>query len=223
MTLLARLEQEDLLFGLKGYDVNDFLRRWKKELSLLETTCSEDPKCSYHNFSQAVGVGMIMEKLLDESEKFSVSEKHRGVIAGIYHDFKYNGDKDDSANIRITIDNFMFTGRSVLGHAVDRDFVCTIITQTRYPYKPEDVLTDLGKLLRDADRLYGLVFSSTQMVNRLYLALGHKLGVYYLNDFVERNIKFLEEFVCFSKEGKKIYDQTVHQAIDIHKRVLWGN
>ena len=49
MTLLARLEQEDLLFGLKGYDVDDFLRRWKKELSLLETTCSEDPKCSFHN------------------------------------------------------------------------------------------------------------------------------------------------------------------------------
>ena len=161
MTLRARLEQEDLLFGLKGYDVFDFLRRWKKELSLLETTCSEDPKCSFHNFSQAVGVGMIMERLLEGSEKFSVSEKHRGVIAGIYHDFKYSGDKDDNVNIRTTIDNFMFNGLSVLGHAVDRDFVCTIIAQTRYPYKAEDVLTDLGKLLRDADRLYGLVFSST--------------------------------------------------------------
>ena len=52
MTLRARLEQEDLLFGLKGYDVDDFLRRWKKELSLLETTCSEDPKCSFHNLAK---------------------------------------------------------------------------------------------------------------------------------------------------------------------------
>lgn len=223
MTLQERLEQEDLLFGLKGYDVDGFLHRWKKGLSLLENTCSEDPKCSYHNFSHALGVGMIMEKLLEESCKFSVSEKHRGVVAAIYHDFLYGGHKDDSVNIRTAIDSFMFNGRSVLGHAVDRDFVCTIIVQTRYPYKPDDTLTDLGKLLRDADRLYGLVFSSTQMVNRLYLALGHKLGVYYLNDFVERNINFLEEFVCFSEEGKKIYDQTVHQAIDIHKRVLWGN
>ena len=222
MTLLARLEQEDLLFGLKGYDVDDFLRRWKKELSLLETTCSEDPKCSYYNFSQAVGVGMIMEKLLDESKKFSVSEKHRGVIAGIYHDFKYNGDKDDRVNIRITIENFMLNGEGVSFDWIERDGINAIISETRYPYKPDDVLTDLGKLLRDADRLYGLVFSSTQMVNRLYLALGHKLGIYYLNDFVERNIKFLEEFVCFSEEGKKIYDQTVHQAIDIHRRVLWG-
>ena len=223
MTLRARLEQEDLLFGLKGYDVDDFLRRWKKELSLLETTCYEDPKCSYYNFSQAVGVGMIMEKLLDESKKFSVSEKHRGVIAGIYHDFKYNGDKDDRVNIRITIDNFMLNGEGVSFDWIERDGINAIISETRYPYKPDDVLTDLGKLLRDADRLYGLVFSSTQMVNRLYLALGHKLGIYYLNDFVERNIKFLEEFVCFSEEGKKIYDQTVHQAIDIHKRVLRGN
>lgn len=223
MTLRARLEQENLLFGLKGYDVDDFLRRWKKELSLLESTCSEDPKCSFHNFSHAVGVGMIMEKLLDGSEKFSVSEKHRGVIAGIYHDFKYNGDKDDRVNIRITIDNFMLNGEGVSFDWIERDGINAIISETRYPYKPDDVLTDLGKLLRDADRLYGLVFSSTQMVNRLYLALGHKLGIYYLNDFVERNINFLEEFVCFSKEGKKIYDQTVHQAIDIHKRVLWGN
>ncbi|WZX10524.1 putative phosphohydrolase [Aeromonas phage ACP1] len=223
MTLQERLEQEDLLFGLKGYDVDGFLHRWKKELSLLESTCSEDPKCSYHNFSHALGVGMIMEKLLEESCKFSVSEKHRGVVAAIYHDFLYGGHKDDSLNIRITIDSFMFTGRSVLDHAVDRDFVCTIIAQTRYPYKPDDRLTDLGKLLRDADRLYGLVFSSTQMVNRLYLALGHKLGVYYLNDFVERNIKFLEEFECFSQQGKKLYDQTVQQAIDIHKRVLWND
>lgn len=223
MTLQSRLEQEDLLFGLKGYDVKDFLHRWKKELSLLESTCSEDPKCPYHNFSHAVGVGMIMEKLLDESKKFSVSEKHRGVIAGIYHDFKYNGDKDDRVNIRITIDNFMLNGEGVSFDWIERDVINAIISETRYPYKPDDVLTDLGKLLRDADRLYGLVFSSTQMVNRLYLALGHKLGVYYLNDFVERNINFLEEFVCFSEEGKKIYDQTVHQAIDIHKRVLWGN
>lgn len=223
MTLQERLEQEDLLFGLKGYDVDDFLHRWKKELSLLESTCSEDPKCPYHGYSHSVGVGMIMEKLLEGSDKFSVSEKHRAVIAGIYHDFKYGCDNVDNVNIRTTIDSFMFKGQLILGHAVDRDFVCTIIAQTRYPYKPDDVLTELGKLLRDADRLYGLVFSSTQMVNRLYLALGHKLGVYYLNDFVERNINFLEEFVCFSKEGKKIYDQTVHQAIDIHKRVLWGD
>lgn len=223
MTLQERLEQEDLIFGLKGYDVDDFLHRWKKELSLLESTCSEDQKCPYHNFSHALGVGMIMEKLLEGSDKFSVSEKHRAVIAGIYHDFKYGCDKDDNVNIRTTIDSFMFNGQSVLGHAVDRDFVCTIITQTRYPYKPEDPQTDLGKLLRDADRLYGLVFSSTQMVNRLYLALGHKLGVYYLSDFVERNIKFLEEFECFSQQGKKLYDQTVQQAIDIHKRVLWGD
>ena len=223
MTLQDRLEQENLLFGLKGYDVDDFLHRWKKELSLLESTCSEDPKCPYRNFSHAVGVGMIMEKLLEGSDKFSVSEKHRAVIAGIYHDFKYGCEKDDNVNIRATIDSFMFNGRPALGHAVDRDFVCTIIAQTRYPYKPDDVLTDLGKLLRDADRLYGLVFSSLQLVNRLYLALGHKLGIYYLKDFVERNINFLEEFVCFSEEGKIIYDQTVQQAIDIHKRVLWGD
>ena len=26
-----------------------------------------------------------------------------------------------------------------------------------------------------------------------------------------------------TEEGKKIYDQTVQQAIDIHKRVLWDN
>lgn len=49
MTLQERLEQEDLLFGLKGYDVDDFLHRWKKELSLLESVCSEDAKCPYHN------------------------------------------------------------------------------------------------------------------------------------------------------------------------------
>lgn len=223
MSLQTRLEQEDLLFGLKGYDVDDFLHRWKKELSLLESTCTEDPKCPYHGYSHSVGVGMIMEKLLEGSDKFPVSEKHRGVIAGIYHDFKYNGDKDGRVNIRITIDNFMLNGEGVSFDWIERDGINAIISETRYPYKPDDVLTDLGKLLRDADRLYGLVFSSTQMVNRLYLALGHKLGIYYLNDFVERNINFLEEFVCFSEEGKKIYDQTVHQAIDIHKRVLWGN
>lgn len=223
MTLLARLEQEDLLFGLKGYDVDDFLRRWKKELSLLETTCSEDPKCPYRNFSHAVGVGMIMEKLLEQSDIFSPNEKHLAVIAGIYHDFRYDCNRDGDKNIRIAIDSFLLNGQEVLFNWNDRKHVTSIIAQTRYPYKPDDILTDLGMLLRDADRLYGLVFSSTQMVNRLYLALGHKLGIYYLNDFVERNIKFLEEFVCFSEEGKKIYDQTVHQAIDIHKRVLWGN
>ena len=222
MTLRARLEQEDLLFGLKGYDVDDFLRRWKKELSLLESNCSEDPKCPYHNFSHAVGVGMIMEKLLEGSDKFSVTEKDRGLVAAIYHDFLYAGHKDDAENIKITTDSFMLNGEGVSFNWIERDAINTIISETRYPYRPDDVLTDLGKLLRDADRLYGLVFSSTQMVNRLYLALGHKLGIYYLNDFVERNINFLEEFECFSEEGKKIYDQTVHQAIDIHRRVLWG-
>ena len=49
MTLQSRLEQENLLFGLKGYDVDSFLHRWEKELSLLESNCSEDPKCPYHN------------------------------------------------------------------------------------------------------------------------------------------------------------------------------
>lgn len=223
MTLQERLEQEDLLFGVKGYDVDDFLLRWKKELSLLESVCDEDPKCPHHNFSHAIGVGMLMEKLLTQSDNFSRPSKHRGIVAGIYHDFKYAGEKNDNKNIRITIDDFMTNGERVLGHAIDRNFVCSIIVQTRYPYKEDDVLTDLGKILRDADRLYGLVFCSTQLVNRLYLALGHKLGVYYFSDFIERNIKFIEEFECFSEQGKVIYEQTKDQAIDIHKRVLWGD
>lgn len=223
MTLLARLEQEDLLFGLKGYDVDDFLHRWEKELSLLERTCSEDPKCPYHNFSHALGAGMIMERLLENNNNLGITTKRLGVIAAIYHDFQYDCNKDDDKNVRNTMANFLLNGKDVLRSVVDRDVVTTIIAQTRYPYKPDDVLTELGKLLRDADRLYGLVFASSQLVNRLYLALGHKLGIYYLEDFVERNINFLEEFVCFSEEGKIIYDQTVQQAIDIHKRVLWGD
>lgn len=223
MTLQERLEQEDLLFGLKGYDVDDFLHRWKKELSLLESACSEDPKCPYHGYSHSVGVGMITEKLLENNNHFSITTKRLGVIAGIYHDFQYDCNKDDDKNVRNTMASFLLNGKGVLRSVVDRDVVTTIIAQTRYPYKPDDVLTDLGKLLRDADRLYGQVFSSTQMVNRLYLALGHKLGIYYLSDFVERNIKFLEEFECFSEQGKKLYDQTVEQAIDIHKRVLWNS
>ena len=223
MTLQERLEQEDLLFGLKGYDVEDFLHRWKKELSLFESVCSEDSKCPYHNFSHGVGVGMIMEKLLENNNDFGMGTKRLGVIAGIYHDFQYGCNKDDDINVRNTMADFLLNGKGVLSSLVDREVVTTIIVQTRYPYKPDDILTDLGKLLRDADRLYGLVFSSTQMVNRLYLALGHKLGVYYLSDFVERNIKFLEEFECFSQQGKKLYDQTVQQAISVHKHVLWGD
>lgn len=219
MTLLERLQQEDLIFGVDGYDVHGFLKRWERELSLLERVTEEDPVCSYHNYSHLVGTGMIMEKLISQTD-LDHSAMKLGIIAALYHDFRYGGFKNDDDNIRLTCNSFMTTGTGIVSSSIDRTIINSVIIQTRYPYNPATQLSYTGKVLRDADRLYGQVFCSPEMINRLYLARGHIDGIYTLEEFVIRNLEFVKTFESFSQEGKVLYEQTKERSIDLHLKML---
>lgn len=217
MSLLERLQQEDLIFGVDGYDAHGFLERWERELSLLERVTEEDPVCSYHNYSHLVGTGMIMEKLISQTDN-SPAQMFAGVIAAIYHDFRYGGFRNDDDNIKATCDSFIKMNKNLMPESIK--FIIDTIAQTRYPYNPATQLSYTGKVLRDADRLYGQVFCSPEMINRLYLALGHKLNIYTLEEFVTRNLEFVKTFESFSQEGKVLYEQTKERSIDLHLKML---
>lgn len=206
--ILNKLKEEDILFGLEEFNVEQFLLKWDKQLSLLKS--KRQWNCPYHSISHLVGVAMIVEKLLGEDPDLEAV-----VVAAIHHDIDYHNPKNDVGNIVTAINIFEL---DYYGSNKFKEKVIELIKSTLYPYQssPEN---RLEAILRDADILYSQVFCNERSINRLFLALGPKVGIYTLRKFVERNKHFIQTTQYFSEEGRKMASQYLPNAMMVHNGI----
>lgn len=206
--ILNKLREENILFGLKEFNVEQFLLKWDTQLSLLKS--KRQWNCPYHSISHLVGVAMIVEKLLGDDPDLEAV-----VVAAIHHDIDYHNPKDDVGNIVTAINVFELDYH---GSNEFKTKVVELIKSTLYPYqsRPEN---RLEAILRDADILYSLVFCNERSINRLFLAWGPKIGIYTLREFIERNKQFITTTQYFSQEGMKLAEAHLPFAIIQHNSI----
>ncbi|WNV45907.1 HD superfamily hydrolase [Aeromonas phage AerS_266] len=206
--ILNKLKEENVLFGLNEFNVESFLLRWDKQLSLLKS--KRQWNCPYHSISHLVGVAMMVEKMLGDDPDLEAT-----VVAAIHHDIDYHNPRDDVGNIVTAINVFEL---DYYGSNSFKSKVIELIKGTLYPYQtpPEN---RLEAILRDADILYSLVFCNEQTINRLFLAWGPKIGIYTLREFISRNKEFISTTEYFSEEGKKLAEHYLPFALIQHDNI----
>lgn len=214
VNLLAVLENEKILrTGSKH--VRKFITDNGELLSLINKRSNKEltrlDQCPYHNTSHLIGVGMLMEII------GSSKESNAGILAGLYHDYSYSRYPDDSLNIEVSINFFEEHFKNKLTPAVIKE-VTDAIWDTRFPYEG-DPKTELGKYLRDADMLYGVLFCNQKLLEGLYEARKNIDGHKSFPRFLERNVEFISNIKLWTKEGKEVYDKNIENCIEIHREL----
>lgn len=199
----------DMGLGILG-NLDQFVPEYLEDIHHIYITFDKSP-CPYHNFHHLMGCAVLMDYMCDSMKDIMSADDRDALIrAAMYHDYMYKGSPDDRDNVLRSA----LAGRERITLVIER-----LIMHTQFPYvsEPNDPHVDI---LRDVDILYGTVFHSKELVNRLYLALGHKLKIYNLGDFIERNIEFIRDHEYRTGIAKLIHTQYIDAAINSHYDVL---
>lgn len=206
---------EEKVINIFDQKVQYFFLKNEFNLSLINNRLRDErvrkDQCPYHNLSHLIGVGMLMSMLVPEDKE------EVAVLAGLYHDYSYSRYPDDSLNIEVSINFFEEHFKDKLSPEVIKE-VTEAIWDTRFPYQG-DPKTELGKYLRDADMLYGILFCNQKLLEGLYRARKNIDGHKSFPRFLERNIKFLSEIKLWTEKGKEVYEKHIENCIEIHREL----
>lgn len=202
----------ELLWGLELEilgNMETFVREYVDDIDHIYTTFESSP-CPYHNFRHLMGCALLVDYMCDYLPNINPADRDSSIKAAMYHDYMYKGDRDDHINVVNSVE--------AAGDRISLR-VGQLIMHTQFPYidEPHDPMVDI---IRDVDILYGTVFHSTDLVNRLYLALGHKLKIYNIHDFIDRNIEFIRDHEYRTCMAKSLHKLHIDAAINSHYDIL---
>ena len=175
----------------------------------------------YHNNFHLENIAEIILKHLPFACE-TVEFRTKIITAALFHDFDHSGGKlkNDDENILLALNGYYFYCQN---HNIEPDNdVVGLIECTRYPYKSDGSdLTEMQKILRDADILQGMFCQN--YINGVVRALAEESGISFEKMLENQeafltNTKFLTKWASDkAKWYLPITLSKVHDAKKIYK------
>lgn len=175
-------------------------------LTVLRNNDSNQP---YHDINHLIGVSYLASQVIYTGEDYDA--QFDLMTAGMLHDFCHAGLKPDSENISYTIKCIVETLDT------DYDWRDDLIKETEYNFNnPLPDVSDLGKILRDADQLYSSYFFNEDILIGLYKEIGGDS----IPKFIERNIEYVSNLPLYTDKAKEVNEKILPDVIGKHMELL---
>lgn len=184
----------------------------------------------YHNTDHLIGTGYIIYLMLKYKGRTDSAYFDSIVIAGLFHDYCYLGEKDDRINIEHSkaMLRLLAFERPDLFNKDYLPLIEELIDFTHYdfdnptPEVPRNASQRIHfSIMRDADQIYASLFFSKEMFEQLYEDIGKRFN-YTREEFVIRNKNYVAKISeqIHDDFGRIVLREIADELAEAHDKLL---